>query len=130
MKTQKQSMLNARSDIYNQLTAQEKKDCIIKRNNIDEINKSAKIIYTKIVVISQAHRRTKIELDNNYIPSLLSKTIIIIINGLSRKRLINHSDDNYEKNGFLRDKTNGNIYKIKFIYGKNSKNIKGKFKAN
>ena len=52
--------------------------------------------------------------------SLLNKAIIIIIN----------SDDNYEKNGCLRDKTNGNTHKIKFIYGKNSKNIKGKFKAN
>ena len=37
---------------------------------------------------------------------------------------------NIKKNVCLRDKTNGNIYKIKFIYGKNSKNIKGKFKAN
>ena len=48
----------------------------------------------------------------------------------NRKRLIKNNDDNYEKNGCLRDKTNGTIYKIKFIYGKNSKNIKGKFKAN
>ena len=80
------------------------KGCVVGKNNIDEINTSAKIIYTKIVVISQAHRRTKIELDNNFIPSLLNKTIIIIIN----------SDDNYEKNGRLRDKTNGTIYKIKF----------------
>ena len=32
------------------------------------------------------------------------------------------------KNGCLRDITNGNI--IKFIYGKKSKNIRGKFKAN
>ena len=37
-----------------------------------------------------------------------------------RKRLIKHNDDNYEKNGCLRD----------IIYGKNSKKIKGKFKAN
>ena len=28
------------------------------------------------------------------------------------------------------DKTNGNICNIKFIYGKKSKNIRGKFKAN
>ena len=48
----------------------------------------------------------------------------------NRKRLIKNNDDNYEKNGCLRGKTNGTIYKIKFIYGKNSKNIKGKFKAN
>ena len=30
----------------------------------------------------------------------------------------------------MRDKTNGNICNIKFIYGKKSKNIRGKFKAN
>jgi len=30
----------------------------------------------------------------------------------------------------LRDKTNGNICNIKFIYGKKSKNKRGKFKAN
>ena len=30
----------------------------------------------------------------------------------------------------MRDKKHVNINKIKFIYGKNSKNIKGKFKAN
>ena len=62
------------------LKKKEIKGCVVGRNNIDEINTSAKIIYTKIVVISQAHRRTKIELDNNFIPSLLSKAIIIIIN--------------------------------------------------
>ena len=30
----------------------------------------------------------------------------------------------------MRDKTNGNICNIKFIYGKKSKNIRSKFKAN
>ena len=30
----------------------------------------------------------------------------------------------------MRDKTNGNICNIKFIYGKNSKNIKVKLKVN
>ena len=47
------------------------KGCVVGRNNIDEINKSAKIIYTKIVVISQAHRRTKIETNNKNLYKLL-----------------------------------------------------------
>ena len=46
---------------------------------------------------------------------------------------INNNDDNdeeYSKNGCFRDINNGNISNIKFIYGKKSKNIRGKFKAN
>ena len=43
---------------------------------------------------------------------------------------INHNDDNDEKNRCLRDKTNGNKCNIKFIYGKKSINIRGKFKDN
>ena len=47
------------------------KGCVVGRNNIDEINTSAKIIYTKIVVISQAHRGTKIETNNKNLYKLL-----------------------------------------------------------
>ena len=47
------------------------KGCVVGRNNIDEINKSAKIIYTKIVVISPGHRGTKIETNNKNLYKLL-----------------------------------------------------------
>ena len=53
------------------LKTKETKGCVVGRNNIDEINKSAKIIYTKIVVISQAHRGTKIETNNKNLYKLL-----------------------------------------------------------
>ena len=47
------------------------KVCVVGSNNIDEINTSAKIIYTKIVVISQDHKRTKIETNNKNLYKLL-----------------------------------------------------------
>ena len=47
------------------------KGFVVGRINIDEINKCAKIIYTKIVVISQAHRRTKNEINNKNLYKLL-----------------------------------------------------------